>query len=102
MAGYRFYFDKDYDYLYQEELKLFNERESARNAKNRLRMYANLYNRDMRKILIKPDSICCECGSNEKLQLDHKHPVIAGGKNELNNLQVLCNKCNRQKGGKHG
>lgn len=102
MAGYRFYYDKDYDYLYQEELKYFNERESARNAKNRLRMYANLYNRDMRKVLLNADSVCAECESTENLQLDHKHPVMAGGRNELSNLQILCKKCNRQKGGNHG
>lgn len=43
------------------------------------------------------DKICQMCGSNENLQFDHMHPVKHGGKGTLENLQILCQVCNRFK-----
>lgn len=43
---------------------------------------------------------CCECGITNKetiLHIDHIVPVKRGGKNELDNLQTLCSKCNISK-----
>lgn len=98
--GFRFYYDKDEAYLYNEDLKFYNERESKRNAKARLRMYANLFIRDERKHLITDESCCVKCGSIDKLQLDHIIPTTKGGKNERTNLQILCRSCNIKKGNK--
>ena len=95
--GYRFYYDKDEDYLYNEDLKFFNERESRRNAKNRIRMYANLYIRDLRKIIINENSFCAICMGKTNLQLDHIIPISKGGKNEESNIQFLCRTCNTRK-----
>lgn len=101
-TGYRFYYDKDYDYLLQEELKIHNEYSAKRSAKSRLRMYANLFSRDVKKILIKDGSCCAYCGSTEKLEVDHIIPVAKGGRNELSNTQVLCEGCNMRKGDRIG
>ncbi|QNS42718.1 HNH endonuclease [Chryseobacterium manosquense] len=60
-------------------------------------MYANLFNRDMRKILITESSSCTKCKSVDKLQLDHIISISKGGKNEISNLQILCCKCNNNK-----
>lgn len=59
-----------------------------------LRMYANLFNRDMRKKLLNENSFCAICNSKEKLTIDHIVPIAKGGKNLESNVQVLCNKCN--------
>ncbi len=42
---------------------------------------------------------CVRCGSNESLEFDHIIPVVMGGANTARNLQLLCERCNREKGG---
>lgn len=43
---------------------------------------------------------CCgrEHGKGVRLEIDHILPVKLGGRTELNNLQLLCKTCNREKG----
>ena len=41
---------------------------------------------------------CRRCYSITDLQYDHKHAYSLGGSNEVDNIQLLCGRCNRQKG----
>jgi len=47
---------------------------------------------------------CADCGKTEneemKLTIDHIHPISKGGKNNKNNIQPLCRKCNSIKSAK--
>ncbi len=41
---------------------------------------------------------CVKCGSNQQIEFDHIIPVSLGGSSTANNVQLLCQSCNRTKG----
>jgi len=40
---------------------------------------------------------CVKCGSKAKLEYDHIIPISKGGSNTVRNIELLCEKCNREK-----
>ena len=56
-----------------------------------------------RSLYEKQEGICPACGEHfeiSQMEADHITPWHKGGKTELNNGQMLCRECNRQKGGR--
>lgn len=47
------------------------------------------------------DNRCLKCGEQKKLTVDHVLPISLGGANTIDNLQPLCDFCNKSKGAKH-
>ncbi|MDO9512072.1 MAG: HNH endonuclease [Bacteroidales bacterium] len=45
---------------------------------------------------------CIICGSQEKIEFDHIIPFSKGGSNTYRNIQITCEKCNREKSNKIG
>lgn len=54
--------------------------------------------REVRRAVFERDGgRCVECGSDFDLQYDHVIPVVLGGATRVDNLQLLCGTCNRDK-----
>ena len=51
-----------------------------------------------KKIVYARDGGACRCcGSSLNLEYDHINPFSCGGGNDVSNIQLLCQKCNRSK-----
>ncbi len=40
---------------------------------------------------------CVKCGGRKKLEYDHIIPLVKGGSDTVRNIELLCEKCNREK-----
>jgi HNH endonuclease len=50
------------------------------------------------KVSARDQGKCVQCASTDDLHFDHKIPWSRGGANTVNNIQLLCGRCNRHKG----
>ena len=49
-------------------------------------------------VFIRDNHRCVKCGSTKDFELHHIIPHAMGGSSRLENLQLLCQRCNRMKG----
>ena len=73
--------------------KLVHLKTEARPAN---RTYIPAYIRKL--VFIRDKGRCVKCGSRKNPELHHIVPHARGGSNRLENLQLLCRRCNRMKG----
>lgn len=67
----------------------------------KVRSLAREKSREQINRLIKRDeAVCRTCGSTKDLTVDHVIPLARGGSISIDNLQILCRKCNQKKGAK--
>jgi len=75
---------------------IFNERKKSEGRREPIpqEIMDKVWNRD--------GGACVSCGSREDLEFDHIIPHSKGGATTYRNLQLLCQKCNREKTNKIG
>lgn len=56
-----------------------------------------LFKKEVKDKLKKVDCQCVVCNTIVGLEVDHIKPYAKGGKTELNNAQLMCETCNKQK-----
>ena len=70
-------------------------------ANVRFETYRDEYNKLRSKIkkavFARDQHKCRKCGATDNLEIDHIVPLVRGGSNDLNNIQILCMHCNRTK-----
>lgn len=55
--------------------------------------------RTLRRMVFARDGDKCQvCGTDRRLTVDHLHPYIYGGTDDLDNLRTLCHSCNARRG----
>lgn len=47
--------------------------------------------------LLERDGHQCPCGATDDLTIDHIHPISMGGTDDMDNLRILCRRCNSSK-----
>lgn len=48
-------------------------------------------------LLVQHAGCCAYCGSTERIEADHRIPLVRGGSNEVGNILPACRHCNRRK-----
>lgn len=65
-----------------------------RSKRSQIKNYRSIF----KKLMIKYKFQCVHCNCKENLTIDHIIPVSKGGKDDIENLQILCKSCNSKKG----
>lgn len=55
---------------------------------------------DIKAVFERDGAKCKQCGRQDNLTIGYVIPSTNGGDNSINNLQVLCERCNKKKGKK--
>jgi len=90
---------KTYNYLYL--VKSIWDKEKKRPKQKVLKYLGSvdyLKPYDAKTIFKRDNYKCKNCAAEENLTIDHIIPLVKGGNNDLENLQVLCMLCNLKKG----
>ncbi|MBW1667002.1 MAG: HNH endonuclease [Deltaproteobacteria bacterium] len=111
-----YYFDRS-DLHTEDEQRLlvkeryFKELKRFRRLRKEIRLYEKLGSKEVESREPIPEEVrfavwrrdkgrCVKCGTNKDLEFDHIIPVSKGGSNTERNIQLLCQKCNREKSDK--
>jgi hypothetical protein len=80
------------------------KRVATRNRAAKLRNDPNTHTKEqIAELLVAQKGKCNSCGKDisTKYEADHIMPIARGGKNGIDNIQLLCPRCNRRKNAKH-
>ena len=90
--------DKDFDLCYLCLSELHQEH-GSKEEKQIIMVRRAVISEETRNAVYEQDGYKCrQCGSTERLTVDHIIPFSKGGKTEYDNFQTLCFICNVKKG----
>ena len=100
--GITTYDEEEVHYTYKEWIALLLKAKEKIGRKSFIEDERRKMSDSLRYRVLERDGFCCQiCGSKRidgiKLEVDHIVPISKGGRTELNNLQTLCERCNRGK-----
>ena len=79
---------------WSDELKIIQDMMASPRRSRRIPTHVK------REVLERDRGECVFCGSSEDIHYDHDIPFAKGGSNDVENIQILCSKCNLKKGNK--
>ena len=103
----RSYWYKDEFYTFKEILNFVKIVKQHKEYMQSTKYQRSILSDSLRYDVLKRDNFTCKiCGASflndgVKLEVDHIFPISKGGKTEMNNLQTLCERCNRGKRDKY-
>lgn len=83
---------------YRTELDTFRTRAQAMNYRAKKNGTKGKVSPAQLKRIYQESGKCRICGAKDNLTFDHITPLYRGGDNTISNIQVLCAKCNMEKG----
>lgn len=98
---------KDGEYTFGEIVNFINTVKKHEEYMKSAKYQRSILSDSLRYDILKRDDFTCQlCGASSKkdgvkLEVDHIIPVSKGGKTEKENLQTLCERCNRGKSNKY-
>lgn len=101
------YHCRDYEYAFSGILNFIKTVRQREEYMKSAKYQRSILSDSLRYDVLKRDNFTCQiCGASSKndgvkLEVDHIFPVSKGGKTEMNNLQTLCERCNRGKSDKY-
>jgi len=98
---------KEHKYLFDSIVNFVKTAKQHEEYMKSVKYQRSILSDSLRYDVLKRDEFACQiCGASYKndgvkLEVDHVIPVSKGGKTELENLQTLCERCNRGKSNKY-
>jgi 5-methylcytosine-specific restriction endonuclease McrA len=90
-----------------ERFRTNNRASDSTKRARRYQVSGRITGNDIRDLLRQQNEKCAICqepfppvGVRNRYQIDHIIALVAGGPNERSNIQLLCSKCNKRKGGR--
>lgn len=85
----------------KENIRLTIANNAINNSYQKRRTQSIVNNKKNKHIVIEKDGgKCKKCKSSDNLTIDHIVPIKKGGRDNIENLQLLCRSCNSKKGAK--